>query len=228
MKKNLLLLAMLFGAMFTFTACGGDDDDDNGGGGGTTYEDTRITNVIPDKYIQQLAKHMSIYDGVTPPTVEGRFVMAPTKLVYDSKGWDGSDVNWADNYFEFYNQSSSNKTVSVKQTTDSGNYSGTGTGAYICGKDNNFTIYFNETGVSYGINFKQAVIISGVKTSSGIRNLTKAFIMLERGEKTGDNDIMKVGEYRIFTDGDGMSDPVESSAAKGAAVTGQFFPMNIK
>lgn len=228
MKKNLLLLAMLFGAMFTFTACGGDDDDDNGGGGGgATYEDSRITSVIPDTYLKQLAKHMSIYDGVTPPTIEGRYVMAPTKLLYDSNGWNGGDTSWADNYFTFSNQSSSNRTVAVSQTTNSG-YSGSGTGAYICGKNNNFTIYFNETGVSYGINYKQAVIISGVKTSSGIRNLTKAFVMVERGEKTGDTDIMKVGEYRIFTDEDGMSDPAQSSSAKGAAVTGQFASMNVQ
>lgn len=227
MKKELLMIAMLFGAMFGFTACGGDDDA-NDNGGSSNYQDSRIVNVIPDNYIKELKKHMTIYDGVNPPSIEGSFVMSPTELVYASAdpSWDGKDINWADNYFTFSNQSTSARTISVSQTTSNG-YSGSGTGAYICGEGNNFTIYFNETGVSYGINFKQAVIITGTKTSAGVRNLTKAFVMVERGQKTGSQDIMQAGEYRIFHDGDGVAEPyTPTSSAKGIAGVAELFPMN--
>ena len=81
MKKELTMIAMLFGAMLGFTGCGGDDD--NGGSDSpVTYEDSRITTVIPSQYLSELSKHITIYDGVTPPSIEGVFIMSPAKLLW--------------------------------------------------------------------------------------------------------------------------------------------------
>ena len=48
-----------------------------------------------------------------------------------------------------------------------------------------------------------AYIVSGTKTSSGIKNLTVGFVMKEKGYDP-DEMIVDVGTFRFFTDQDGM------------------------
>ena len=62
--------------MMTFVACGDDKEDDEP----ITIKDSRITQVIPSKYLKELQKHMTIYDGENPPMVEGVFLVAPAVL----------------------------------------------------------------------------------------------------------------------------------------------------
>lgn len=200
MKKELLMIAMLFGAMLGFTGCGGDDD--NGGSDSpVTYEDSRITTVIPAQYLSELSKHITIYDGVTPPSIEGVYIMSPAKLIYDSYNAQGID-EFSDAYFNFYNQNTTNNTISLME---SGGSTGTGSGALISGKGNNFTIYLNMSGTNHGYTYKTATLITGTKTSSGIKDMRYAFIMLENNDYE-EKYIMKPGRYRIIGDGDGMSE----------------------
>ena len=89
-----------------------------------------------------------------------------------------------------------------------GNSIGSGTGAFISGQGNNFTVFFNVDGVShldnYDVMTKEAIVISGTKTTTGISNLYYSFIMIEKSDDP-DHRIVDEGYYRVFKDSDGSS-----------------------
>ena len=89
-----------------------------------------------------------------------------------------------------------------------GNSTGSGTGAFISGQGNNFTVFFNVDGVThldnYDVMTKEAIVISGTKTATGISNLYYSFIMIEKSDDP-DHRIVDVGYYRVFKDKDGSS-----------------------
>ena len=196
----MLMMAMM---AFSMAACGSDKNDDDDGD-----KDTRINSVVPSKYRSQLEKYMSIYDGVNPPNVEGVYLSSPTVLVYTSDGQYEAGHKFADKYYKFQNQNSTNNTIDyeAKQNTSTQN----GNGAFISGEGNNFTIFFNTNGKDGNATYKMALVLSGTKTSAGIRNLEYAFVMLEKNDP--DNEKMDVGTYRIVKDGDGISEPTTWSS----------------
>jgi hypothetical protein len=200
------LLPLLAVAALMFTACGSDDDD--AGNTPNAYVDSRITNVVPEQYLNQIRNHMKINDGLTPPNIEGIYLMHVSTLVFDSYNAKGIDT-FNDAYFRFYDQNTVNKTVKL---LESGGTDGTGTGAYISGEGNNFTVFLNMSGSSHGFTFKEAVIISGTMTSEGIRNMEYCLLMIDNNDYE-EKYIMKPGRFRIIKDGDGMSEnatwPVE-------------------
>ncbi len=192
------LLPIIAAAALMFTACGSDDEDPVNT---DSYEDSRITSVVPAQYLNQIRNHMSINDGLNPPVIDGVYLMHVPTLVYDSYNAQGIDT-FNDAYFRFFDQNTVNKTLKL---IESGGTAGTGTGAYICGEGNNFTVFLNMSGSSHGFTYKEAVIISGIKTSEGIRNLEYCLLMIENNDEE-EKYIMKPGRYRIIKDGDGMSE----------------------
>ena len=168
-----------------------------------------IKNVIPDEIVDQIDEYMPIHDGINPPVIEGQFVISPMMLVYSTHGYQPGDL-FADKYVMFYNQDVINNTLDFRaaEEFDDGSSSGTGTGAFISGEGDDFSVFFNveeETVYSgYTINTKKAVIFSGTKTNNGIKDLYYAFVMLE---KSGDpkSYLVPVGTYRVFKDKDGLS-----------------------
>ena len=66
---------------------------------------------------------------------------------------------------------------------------------------------FNTEGIhedTYTTHFKEALVISGIKTDYGIEDLEYAFVMVEK-----DYDpkpyMMAVGDFRVVIDGDGIA-----------------------
>ncbi len=211
MKKYILMMMAAFTTL-TFVACGDDDKEDDEP---VVTGDTRILSVVPNKYLAEIKQHMNIYDGENPPIVEGAYCMGPSiGLVYDSYyGW-GKDPDFGQNFIEFSKQDANSRTVYFREGSDSGNFAGSGTGAYISGDGNNFTVFLStkNTEIDEGtvIKYTKATIISGTLASNGIRNLRYAFIITE---KTGDPDdaiVMKVGVARIVNDKDELSETVSS------------------
>ena len=89
-----------------------------------------------------------------------------------------------------------------------------GSGAFISGDGNNFTIFFNATERDGEVTTKTALVVSGTKTSEGIRNLKYAFVMLDKYDP---NDVkMDIGTYRVIKDGDGISEPASWPASAPA------------
>ena len=177
--------------MVAFVACGDDNKEDDEP---ITVKDSRITQVIPNQYLKELQKHMAIYDGVNPP-------IAPALLHYDSYNAQGVD-SFSNTYIEFYAQDMANKTL---RTREQGGNDAQGTGSFISGEGNDFTVFLNNTGNDKGISFKTATVISGTVTSKGIKNLYYGFLMLEKGDDP-EGRVMDPGRYRIIKDGDGLSE----------------------
>lgn len=193
MKKYLLMMIAAV-TMMTLVACGDDDEPE-------TIKDSRITQVIPSKYLKELQKHMTIYDGENPPNVEGVFLVAPAVLHYDSFNAEGVD-SFSNSYIEFYAQDIANRTLKTKEQ---GGNDAQGTGSYIIGEGNDFTVFLNNSGKNGSATFKTATIISGTMTSKGIKNLYYGFLMLEKANDPNGN-IMDPGRYRIIKDKDGLSE----------------------
>ena len=206
MKKYLWMMMAVMG-MISFVACGGDDKDDN-----EETQDPRIMQVVPSKYLNDIKNHMTIYEGENPPNVEGVFCMGPSiGLVYDSYyGWD-KDPDFGQNFIEFSNQDENSRTLYFREGSDSGNFIGSGSGAYISGEGNNFTVFLNTKNTETDddgtvIKYTKATIISGTKSSGGIRNLRYAFVITEKTGDPDDTRVMKVGVFRIVNDKDEFSE----------------------
>ena len=193
---------------FSMVSCGSDDKDESN----TGTKDTRLSSVVPTEYRNQLERYIEIYDGVNPPNVEGVYLSSPTILVYTSDGVFEPGHKFADKYYKFENQNMSTNTIDyqAKQNTAIQN----GSGAFISGDGNNFTIFFNATERDGEVTTKTALVVSGTKTSEGIRNLKYAFVMLDKYDP---NDVkMDIGTYRVIKDGDGISEPASWPASAPA------------
>ncbi|MCR5643432.1 MAG: hypothetical protein K6G32_08875 [Prevotella sp.] len=167
---------------------------------------------IPEEIRDDLEKYMPIYDGINPPNIEGTYYVDPDVVVQDGTGdWSpGHIIN--SYYFNFFNQDMINNTVDIRRRSSTGSHTEQGNGVFIRGTGNNFTVYFNNTGVSSGINIKTSVVVSGTKTETGIKDLYYSFVILEKGADPN-HLLINVGVSRIFKDGNGMSVPTSWPAA---------------
>lgn len=165
-------------------------------------EDPRLDDVVPEEIQDKISDYIPIYNGVNPPNIEGSYFIDPFVAVFcEDNGFEpGTQV--ASSYIRFSNQNSEFNTLDFERkstgSTDEGK------GAFICGSGSRFTAFFNTEGYSNDIFNKNALVISGTKTSSGIENLYYAFIMIEKGYDP-DNILMQEGYFRVFKDEDGLS-----------------------
>ena len=169
-----------------------------------TYEgefDQRITQQIPQEYLEKMSAHMPIYSGNTPPAIEGTYVLSPLLLHYSS---DGQSLNnLADQFIRMTNQDTSKNTV-MYEDKQASNYKER-TEMVVLGKDNNFTIFAVVPGYLGSVTYKLATIVSGTMTDAGIKDCHIALLMVDKNDP--DNQVMKVGTYRIFKDKDGLAEP---------------------
>lgn len=173
-------------------------------------EQERLTQVIPDELRDQFDDYVPIYDGSNPPNVEGSYFMDPEILIGSTLSYDSYGKSFSSEYMKFSDQDMKVNTINMirVQGIPSVVEWMKGSGAFISGSDNNFTIYFDMEGESYGIPVKEAVVVSGTKVDGGIEKLSWGFILKEKGDDPN-NHVVPVGTFRIFTDKDGMSPSVE-------------------
>jgi len=199
------------------TSCSKSDSDDS------DVQDERLETVVPAQYQSTLLKHIPNYKGVNPPTLEGNtYLISPKVLAYNSNETD-SDYKpgnvYSDNYIVFTNLNTKRNTIDYRgYEVENGKKIGEqiGDGAFISGEGNNFTIFVTSTYNYNGATMKRAQIISGTKTDQGLADLYYGFICVEKDDPY--NKLMKVGEYRIFKDKDGLAElttlPSNLTAAK--------------
>jgi len=163
---------------------------------------TPIKEVIPEALLTDIEKYMPIYEGATPPNIEGIYLVSPGTLVYTSDGIYDPGKVFADEIIRFSGQNGATNIVTYagKQASseDSSEL------VSVSGTNENFTAYFIATGTSVGISTKTSTVISGTMTASGIQYYKMAFIMLEKGADP-DKKLMDVNAYRIFRDGDDLA-----------------------
>ena len=168
-----------------------------------------IKNVIPDDIMDKLDDIIPIYDGVNPPNIEGQYLLSPCVLTYDSTGGFSPGDEFNDCYIQFSNQDMENNTLDYREQETSS--SSVGLGAFISGEGDTFSVFFNTEGVDeysdYSITFKTALIISGILTENGIKDMDYAFVLVEKSDDPKPH-LIPVGSFRSFKDGDGLSVPV--------------------
>lgn len=203
-------------------------------------------NVVPYELQEKMGQYIPLYTGTTPPnlnitTGNGAILFAPSYTVYCSDYQNGAGGGYETGFitnpslFNFFNQNSSTGTLSVEMAEfyvdENSNVTQTSyeqaETAYICGSNNHFTACYNTIGKTVGknnnqIEYKTATVISGTKTSTGISNMYRAFVMIS---KTGDtyNDLMDVNVFRVFKDQDGFSDYVEDPLSSAPRRSGALY-----
>lgn len=171
-----------------------------------------IENIIPTEIVNILKQYMPIYDGLTPPTLNGGFVMRPMWMQYSSIENDGmfEDQNFGDNYMLFSNMNHTTRKLDYKEKQAS--TSSYALDSYISGFNDKFTVFFITIGNTEGYQVKQATVISGTLVARGINDCNYAFVMVDNG---GHPELVDAGTYRIFIDKDQCAE-IES------------FPLNTK
>lgn len=170
--------------------------------------DPRIIQTIPEEYLRRMRPYMPIYSGNTPPVIEGTYKLSKNVLVYSSDGYQSD--NFADHIAEFTSQDMIQNTVVYREETRGSTVlsSSERQEAIVLGKGDNFTVFIildSKRNDEYGTTTKMATILSGTKTTSGIKDFYYGFVMLDKYDPAG--IIMEVGEFRIFKDEDGFSEP---------------------
>ena len=165
---------------------------------------------IPDTILDEITDNGGpvVIHGNTPPNIEGTYYIAPHVTIYCSDyGYGGYEPGHVISpyYFRFDNQDIMENTLSYHESSASGDAWSNSIKGSICGCDNKFTAWFVTEGEDGGIYFKQAITISGTKTSAGIKDLKTALIMIEKGYDPTPI-LMKEGAHRSFMDGDGLSE----------------------
>lgn len=170
-----------------------------------TYEgefDQRITQQIPQQYLEKMSAYMPIYAGNTPPTIEGTFTLHPYEMVYTSDSYKPTEA-FGDNTIDLSDQNRTKNTVNYQNKQGSGRSEKTE--MVVLGKDDKFTIFAVVSGTNPDATYKMAEIVSGTMTTDGIKDVFTGILMLEKNDPN--NKVMKVGTYRIFKDGDGLATP---------------------
>lgn len=149
---------------------------------------------------------MDIFEGSTPPNVEGKITLTPNLLLKSNiQGDPAGNTPFVNYLIKVYDQESSND---IKISAAS--YGGAGTeyeeslDAAISGNGNNFSIYGRHT-ITLGSNSVViANVYSGTVEGSQIKNLKKAFIVVD--DSNSGTALLKNGAIRIFFDGNRTSD----------------------
>ncbi|MDR1120866.1 MAG: hypothetical protein LBM08_08105, partial [Dysgonamonadaceae bacterium] len=176
-----------------------------------------IEDLVPEDIIitmQDLG--VPINGGNTPPIIEGTYKIQPlilkgTNIVNDF----AIGHEFAPSYITFSQQNNGNLTL--KADEKQGSSVSTGTGAFIVGEGNRFSVFINFTTTNTNINTISKVIevYSGTILPSGIVGCVSALFMVDDG---GDpyNQLIENGSGRVFWDADGFSEKVapEQSAQK--------------
>lgn len=162
--------------------------------------------VIPPEVRNQFQQYMPIYEGITPPVIEGQYLAKPLTLVYTSDyQFNPGDV-FSPQYFAYENQAASGMATYREQQ---GGGLAAASEVYIVGEGDCFTAYFVTNTTMYyedgtvSAFSKESNIVSGRITEYGIEDYRYAFIMLEKYDP--DHILMDVNEYRVFNDGDGLA-----------------------
>ncbi len=170
-------------------------------------EEDRITQVIPEEFLDLLDDHITIYNGNNPPIIEGEYLVKPCTMQYDSDGDFSVGHEFTPKQIKVSNQDILNNTIDYEEKQ--GSSVAKGIGSFISGDGDNFSVFFNIEGVDYFSEYdvytKKAMIVSGIKTANGIRNLAYAFIITSKSDDP-QNKIMDVGDYRVIRDGDGLAE----------------------
>jgi|GEM_PF-1375416 len=174
-----------------------------------------ITSIYSDSQLAAIeALGLELNLGDDPPNIEGTFRLDPAIL--QSSSVPNDEENLGENFtpitFTFSNQDNSSLTLDLTTLSDSGDTQVDGSGAFISGSGNAFTVYFLAEVTFEGFTFTSSETYSGIITDAGITNLQQAiFILDDRGDPQ--DLVFDQDTGRLFIDTDGLS--VRTEAGPG-------------
>lgn len=201
MKNNQLFATIIFLIFcLSFSSCK-KSETDNG-----LSED--IQNLVPDSLLQVIIDlGMPINEGITPPDIENIYKASPFELAASNRAGDYVGHLFSDLNIQFTNQDNDNLTVTVNYVN--GPEVGNGLGSFISGSGNKFSVFVEQVSYIGSSRADLVQIISGTKTSSGIKDFYYALFMINNYGNPGGKWI-EIGEGRIIHDSDGNSPIVAS------------------
>lgn len=164
-------------------------------------QEQQINQVLPQKYIDSLKNlGLVIYEGVTPPNVNGIFLLSPHRL----KASNFSDFLpvgslFLDGKLKIENQNNTTFSVDVLGKNFLSN-NDTSIVAAISGSGDNFTIYSKIRASSDEYYADFALIMSGTKNTSGFKNFEYGIISIDASH--GGGNFISEGKARLVYDAD--------------------------
>jgi hypothetical protein len=163
---------------------------------------TRIQNIVPAAALADLkAKGMIINEGTQPPNIEGIYIASPYRVLapYGPNDSYQKGRALADYKYRFYEQTGEDIKINYK----GGGATGTGTGAFVSGFGNKFTLFVSVSGTSGGATFKSLEVYTGEISTGGIINYQDSFMITEKNDPN--NAMIPVNQARVLEDGDGLA-----------------------
>jgi hypothetical protein len=176
------------------------------------YIPDTVSTFLPDTDMDTLIKlGMTVNTGSSPPNIDGDYYIAIPTLLSSNIPTDNVGMTFDPMSQEFYNQTTD---LHISEAyNQSGMQTGQGTGVFISGSGNNFTVYVPENGVLIqGVDtvaFKNATLYSGTLTPAGIYNYQIGFICTWKGPDP-DGIVIQVGQSRVIVSSDSLAEAVSS------------------
>lgn len=165
----------------------------------------QILNIVPLSTIDSLKRWgMTIYEGTTPPNLEGVYLVNNAECTFDNSNAQRLGIWRSDYKYRFYNQDNGKLTISLDYKATAAADTAKGVGSFVSGNGNQFSVFLQTQGVANGINYKSIYVISGTKTNTGIMNWQDCFQLTQK-DSDPSGLLIKAGSTRIFKDQDGLS-----------------------
>lgn len=164
----------------------------------------QINEVLPQKYIDTLKRlGINIYEGTTPPIVNGIYVANPTILLASTVDGDVIGATFSDIKVKLTDQNNTNFGIKLYGKKLLGE-NDTSIVTAISGSGNNFTVYgqvkASATPTNYAI---FAIVISGTLSADGIVNYQDALINIDNSK--GATYFIPEGTGRLIKDGNNIA-----------------------
>lgn len=197
-KLPITLITILFSL---FIACSKDDSSSSSSSkdGSTSSIKSYLGN---DAYQALLENKFRFFPGEDPPNIEGSFLVSKAKLLSSNVAGDQPGNIFNDYYLDLFNQTD----FSIDyEGGHRGSQKDEGSGAYLVGEGNDFSVILKTKSKIQGYDAKTAILFSGTMTSSGIRDIKYAFIMLDNYGNPG-GILLKNNKCRVIVDSDGLAE----------------------
>ena len=212
-KRLLMMMAAMMMAFATFTACEKLDNNDDNNGDEKLNEDgltQDVLKILPGDYLKKLKETgIEINGGNKPADIEGTYLAKPNICVKSSlpgDSWVGLEMIDAEITFSEQNNAKLTVLTNFVEYIDGGaGQTGKGTGSFITGSGNKFTVFVKMTGTLSGLPLETIDVYSGEISPSGIKNYQSAQITV----KGNMYSTLPEGEVRLFKDSDGLAERIK-------------------
>ncbi|MDD3280182.1 MAG: hypothetical protein PHC83_01250 [Bacteroidales bacterium] len=173
-----------------------------------------LNKMVPADILDAISEQIPLYEGDTPPMLEGSYVFSPCRILYSS--FQSSLIDSLPDYhFKLSLQNKEGKNSFIKFVGDNSIMRiDSCENACLVGKDHHFTAYFTVKGHHYtGVRYKAALILTGTKKEDGFIDCYLGIVLLDKSANNSDTLLMPEGSFRIIKDGDTIVEKTDSTTS---------------